>query len=413
MRILHVNKFLYRRGGAESYMLDLAHLQAEAGHTVEYFAMKHPDNLPSRYERHFPGNVELEPMPESLLGKVEGAGRLLFSPSSLVGMAKVVREFKPDVVHLHNIYHQLSPSILRPLASRSIPAVMTLHDYKLACPTYRFLDKGEICEACLGGRYRQAVIRRCNRGSLAASSLNALEMRLHMSFGAYDPVQRFLCPSEFLAGKMREAGVFPDRMRHVPHFVKTAGVEVKSQPGGGVVFAGRLSPEKGVDTLIEAAAMAGVHLDIAGEGPQMQSLQAIAERLAGGLVTFHGRIPLPEVRELLRSGSVAALPARWYENQPLSILDAFACGVPVVGTSLGGIPELIEDRVDGYLVPPNDPAQLADRLRAIADFSGSSYEMGLAGRKKVEERFSVERHLESIEETYAEAAAAVDDPVPG
>lgn len=408
MRILHVNKFLYRRGGAESYMLDLAQLQLQAGHSVEYFAMKHPDNLPSRYERHFPDNVELEPMPESLLGKVEGAGRLLFSPTSLLGMARVVRDFKPDVVHLHNIYHQLSPSILRPLASRSIPAVMTLHDYKLACPTYRFLDKGQICEACLGGKYRQAVMRRCNRGSLAASTLNAVEMRLHMSFGAYEPVQQFLCPSEFLAGKMREAGVFPERMRHIPHFVQTAGVEVKSQPGGSAVFAGRLSHEKGVDTLIEAAAMAGVHLDIAGEGPQMPALKAMAERLAGGLVTFHGRIPLSEVRDLLRAGSVAALPARWYENQPLSVLDAFACGVPVVGTNLGGIPELIEDRVDGYLVPPDDPAQLADRLRAVADYSGSSYEMGLAGRRKVEQRFSVEGHLESIEGAYAEAAAAVD-----
>lgn len=413
MKILHVNKFLYRRGGAESYMLDLAQLQLQAGHTVEYFAMAHPHNLPSRYERHFPGNVELEPMPESLLGKVEGAGRLLFSPASLLGMARVVRDFKPDVVHLHNIYHQLSPSILRPLASRSIPAVMTLHDYKLACPTYRFLDKGQICEACLGGKYRQAVIHRCNRGSLAASTLNAVEMRLHMSFGAYDPVQLFLCPSEFLAGKMREAGVFPERMRHVPHFVETAGVEMKSQPGGGAVFAGRLSHEKGVDTLIEAAAMAGVHLDVAGEGPQMQDLRETAERLAGGLVTFHGRIPLAEVRDLLRAGSVAALPARWYENQPLSVLDAFACGVPVVGTNLGGIPELIEDRVDGYLVPPDDPAQLADRLRAVADFSGSSYEMGLSGRRKVEEQFSVERHLASIEGAYAEAAEAVDVPAAG
>lgn len=179
------------------------------------------------------------------------------------------------------------------------------------------------------------------------------------------------------------------------------------------MFAGRLSHEKGVDTLIEAAAMAGVHLDVAGEGPQMQDLRETAERLAGGLVTFHGRIPLAEVRDLLRAGSVAALPARWYENQPLSVLDAFACGVPVVGTNLGGIPELIEDRVDGYLVPPDDPAQLADRLRAVADFSGSSYEMGLSGRRKVEEQFSVERHLASIEGAYAEAAEAVDVPAAG
>ncbi|CAN5818002.1 glycosyltransferase family 4 protein [soil metagenome] len=403
MRILHVNKFLYRRGGAESYMLDLAAIQQAAGHAVEFFAMKHPQNLPSRYEQHFPGNVELEPMPASLLGKAQGAGRLLFSPSALLGMSRVVRDFKPDVVHLHNIYHQLSPSILRPLIS--VPTVMTLHDYKLACPTYRFLDKGEICEACLGGNFRKALVRRCNRGSVAASGLNALEMRLHMTFGAYEPVQLFLCPSRFLAGKMREAGVFPDRMRHLPHFIETAGVDHKLQPGGGAVYAGRLSHEKGVDVLIEAASMAGVHVDVAGEGPEMDSLKRLAVKLADGLVTFHGRISLAEVRELLRAGAVAALPARWYENQPLSVLDAYACGVPVVGSNLGGIPELIEDRVDGYLIPPDDPAELGSRLRSITDSAGGAYEMGLMGRRKVEDQFSVERHLAGIDGAYADAAA--------
>jgi glycosyltransferase involved in cell wall biosynthesis len=404
MKILHVNKYLYRRGGAESYMLDLAALQREAGHAVEFFSMGHRENLPSTYERYFPDNVELEPMPPSILGKAAAAGRVLFSPSSLIGMARVVRDFKPDIVHLHNIYHQLSPSILRPLAAASIPTVMTLHDYKLACPTYRFLDKGRICEACLGGHFRQAAIRRCNRGSLAASSLNAVEMRLHESFGAYEPVDLFLCPSRFLAGKMQQAGVFTDRMRHLPHFIETAGVEVKSQPGGGAVFAGRLSHEKGVDVLIEAAAMAGIPLDIAGEGPEMQALKQRAGVRAEGLVTFHGRVPLARVRKLLRAGSVAALPARWYENQPLSVLEAFSCGVPVIGTSLGGIPELIDEPVDGYLVPPDDPARMAERLSAIAGSAGTAYEMGLQGRRKAEERFSIELHLENLESAYAEAS---------
>jgi glycosyltransferase involved in cell wall biosynthesis len=249
-------------------------------------------------------------------------------------------------------------------------------------------------------------MRRCNRGSLTASALNALEMRLHTTFGAYEPVSLFLCPSRFLSGKMQQAGVFPDRMRHIPHFVETAGVEVKSQPGGGVVFAGRLSHEKGVDVLIKAASIAGVRVDVAGEGPEFGNLKELATSRADGLVTFHGRIPQSEVRELLRSASAAVLPARWYENQPLSVLDAYACGVPVVGTNLGGIPELIEDRVDGYLVPPDDAPELAGRLSAIADFTGTAYEMGMRGRRKVEEQFSVELHLKMLEDAYAEAAAA-------
>lgn len=396
-------------------MLDVAALQEAAGHEVAFFAMQHPDNLPARYSRWFPSNVELEPMPAGVAAKALGAGRVLFSPTAMRGMARVLRDFRPDIVHLHNIYHQLSPSVLRPVSSASIPAVMTLHDYKLACPTYRFLDKGNLCEACLGGHFRQAVLRRCNRGSLAASGLNALEMRLHFSMGAYDPVSLFLCPSRFLAGKMQEAGVYPERLRHLPLFVDTAGVEPKGQPGGGAVFAGRLSHEKGVDMLIKAVGGSGVHLDVAGDGPEMGTLQQLARQRADGLVTFHGRLAQKGVRELLANSSVAVLPSRWYENQPLSILDAFACGVPVIGTNLGGIPELVEDRVDGYLVPHDDSAALANRLRLVADMPGTSYEMGLAGRRKVQEQFSPEGHLIRLEEAYSEAAqrsamAAVPTP---
>lgn len=404
MRILHVNKFLYRRGGAEAYMLELAALQQGAGHTVEFFAMQHPKNLPSRYGAEFPAHLELDPIPAGVAAKVHGAGRLLYSPSAFRGMARVVRDFKPDLVHLHNIYHQLSPSILRPLAANSIPTVMTLHDYKLACPTYRFLDKGRICEACLGGHFHQALLRRCNRGSLAASGLNALEMTLHFAIGAYNPVHLFLCPSRFLAGKMKAAGVYPERLRHLPLFVRTDDVEYKSKPGGGVAFAGRLSYEKGVDVLIRATAAAEVRLEIAGEGPDDANLQGLAATLAEGMVTFHGRLAPDEVGEMLRRSALAALPSRWYENQPLSVLDAHACGVPVAASNIGGVPELVEDTVDGYLVPPDDPGALAERLRLVAQSPDAAFEMGLAGRRKAEEKFSPAKHLEGLASAYAEAA---------
>jgi hypothetical protein len=128
VRILHVNKFLYRRGGAEGYLLDLAGLQVAAGHEVEFFGMRHPQNPAYRYEHLFPGHVELEPPPPGP-ARVAAAARMLWSPAARRGMDAVVRAFQPDVVHLHNIYHQLSPSVLRPLAELGVPAVMTLHDY--------------------------------------------------------------------------------------------------------------------------------------------------------------------------------------------------------------------------------------------------------------------------------------------
>ncbi|MBA2426680.1 MAG: glycosyltransferase family 4 protein [Actinobacteria bacterium] len=404
MRILHVNKFLYRRGGAEAYMLDVAGLQAKAGHEIEYFSMAHPMNLPSRFESHFPEELELNPPPSSLGGKVRGAGRVLYSPASRRGMAAVLEAFRPDVVHLHNIYHQLSPSILRPLKDQGIPAVMTLHDYKLACPTYLFLDHGQVCEACLGGHFYNAVLRRCNDGSLLASSLSAIELTLHTATRAYSPVRVFLCPSRFLLSKMTEAGVYPDRLRLLPNFVDVHRIKPGTEQGTRVLYAGRLSPEKGVDVLIEAAALAGIELDIAGDGPARAEFEALAQRL-GASVRWHGHMSQEALHDLTRTAAVAVMPSRCHENQPLGVLEAFACGVPVVGTTLGGIPDLIRPGTDGDLAPPNDPPGLAEALQRVLADPRRAREMGRAARAKVEEEFSPETHLERLEQRYLEAAA--------
>ena len=406
MRILHVNKFLYRRGGAEGYMLDVAAMQQAAGHEVAHFGMAHPQNEPMPYAAHFPSHVEFEPPPSGAAGKVRGMGRLLWSRSASRGVEAVLEDFRPDVVHLHNVYHQLSPSVLAPIRRRGLPAVMTLHDYKLACPTYRFLDHGAPCEACLTHRFWEPLRRRCNAGSLAASAVNAVELSVHTLTGAYAPVGIFACPSRFLEAKMRQGKVFPERLRWIPNFVDVDGIPVATEPGNGrVAYGGRLSDEKGVDTLVAAAAATpGLEVDIAGEGPIRPSLEALAAELGvADRVRFLGRLGLPAVHDLLRASSVAVCPSRWYENMPLAILEAFACGVPVVGTGLGGIPELIEPGVDGAIVPPNDPRALGAALRDLAHDPARAHALGAAGRTKVERGFSSDAHLERLWRLYDEA----------
>jgi len=406
MRILHINKFLYRRGGAEGYMFDVAERQRAQGHDVEFFGMSHPENLQMRFERHFPAQVEFEPPPVTIIGKVEGAGRLLWSTSAGRGVETVVGAFRPEVVHVHNIYHQLSPSILRRIRAAGIPAVMTLHDYKLACPTYRFLDHGSLCEACIPKRFWNAPIKRCNGGSIGASALNAVELGLHTALRAYGPIDRFACPSRFLESKMREAGVFPSRLRWLPNFVDVDAVAPQTSPGAGVVYAGRLSDEKGVDVLIEAVARRpSLRLTIAGEGPSRRALERLSQDLGvADRVTFLGRLPRESLHELLRASAVAAVPSRWYENMPLAVLEAFASGLPVVATNLGGLPELIETGEDGLSVPPNDPEALAVALESLAGNPQRSTAMGVRARRKVEREFAPELHLERLHSLYAEAA---------
>ena len=411
MRILHVNKFLYRRGGAEGYMFDVAALQRADGHEVAHFGMAHPQNEPMPYAEHFPSHLEFEPPPPDTAGKVRGMGRMIWSRSARRGIEAVLDDLRPDVVHLHNIYHQLSPSVLAPIRRRGIPAVMTLHDYKLACPTYRFLDHGRPCEACLAHRFWEPLRKRCNTGSLAASAVNAAELSLHTLSGAYAPVSVFACPSRFLEAKMRQGKVFPDRLRWIPNFVDVGGVPRAVEAGNGrVAYAGRLSDEKGVDTLVEAvAATPGLEVDIAGEGLIRPDLEALATELGvADRVRFLGRLPLAAVQDLLRASSVAVCPSRWYENQPLAILEAFACGVPVVGTGLGGIPELIEPGVDGAIVPPNDPRALGAALRDLTERPDRAHALGAAGRAKVERAFSSGLHLERLWRLYDEARERID-----
>lgn len=414
MRILHVNKFLYRRGGAEGYMLDVAALQRGAGHDVDLWGMTHPDNLPDLpLADTFAPHVELEPAPGGLAGLAASA-RMVWSPASGRGLARALDRFRPDLVHFHNVYHQLSPSVLRPVRSRGVPSVMTLHDYKLACPSYQMLSHGAVCERCVGGSTLNAVRERCKSGSLGASAVLAVESGLHRRLHAYDGVDRFVSPSHFLREVMLRSGMAPERIVTLANVVSLGDAPPPSPsappPGEPVrfVFAGRLSPEKGVDTLVEAVSStsAEVRLDVAGDGPSRAALEELAHRVAPGRVDFHGRLDKEAVAGLVARSRAMVVPSRWYENQPMTILEAFAASTPVVATALGGMPELVHDGVEGRVVPANDAAALAGALDDLAADPGGARAMGARARARFDAEFTGEVHLDGLAAVYDEARRA-------
>jgi glycosyltransferase involved in cell wall biosynthesis len=230
------------------------------------------------------------------------------------------------------------------------------------------------------------------------------ELFVHTITGAYSPVRIFICPSRFLEGRMRAAGVYPHRMVHVPHFIETEEIPVKTRPGSGVLVAGRLSAEKGIDVAIRAmSALDGAALDIAGTGPEEGALRALAEQVAPGRVRFHGLVDKAEVQRLMLAAAVVAVPSRWYENQPMVVLEALARGTPVVGSDLGGMPELIEPGATGDLVPANDPAALAAALRAFIDDPDRAFAMRTRARETIVNEFAPRRHLERIGQMYTVA----------
>jgi glycosyltransferase involved in cell wall biosynthesis len=238
-----------------------------------------------------------------------------------------------------------------------------------------------------------------------ASAVLAVETTVHRMANAYDPVQLFICPSRFLAGKIAAAGVFPDRLRVLSNFVAARTVAPKARPGGGAVYVGRLSHEKGVDVLIEAMGRLGGHrLDVVGSGPERGRLEALAAASAPGRVHFHGAVPKARVLELVRSAAVAVMPSRCHENQPMAVLEAFACAVPVVASQLGGLPELVQQDRYGQTVPADDPAALADALDRLLSDPERAFHIGQAARRQAERHFAPERHLEQLQQLYQSAS---------
>ena len=409
MRILHVNKFGYRRSGAESYMLDLIELQQRAGHETAVFSMTHPRNEPSPFAQHYAPHVEYDPLPAGIAGKVRASALMLWNRKASSGLAAVIAQFRPDVAHLHNVYHQLSPSVLRPLRQSRTPVVMTLHDFKLVCPTHAMLDHGRPCEACLPHSFHQSALHRCKNDSVVASGLLGFELGVHRLFGAYGGVHRFICPSEFLASKMRKGGLYPDRLRHLPNFANIPDEAAADNPSGPFVFVGRLVRPKAVDVLIDAIALVpGARLEIVADGPERAALEQQAAVVAPSQVRFLGHVDRDTVASIMSAARAVVLPSRSYENQPMVLLEAMALGVPVIGTDLGGIPELVDGGRTGLLVPVDDPPGLAAAMQALMTNPTTARVMGDAGRERAIAVHAPERHLAQLNAIYASASEMLE-----
>jgi glycosyltransferase involved in cell wall biosynthesis len=329
------------------------------------------------------------------------AATMVWSRRAATATARVLDGFRPDVVHCHNLYHQLSPSVLRPVARRRIPAVMTVHDYKLVCPTYRLLDAaGQSCERCVGGSVVNVVRHRCQSGSRAQSAVLMVESGLHRRLGAYDPIGAFLCPSEYLTGLMARAG-YGDRVRHLPLGCELSSVRARTGTGTGVVYGGRLSAEKGVDHLLAAVARTDdLTLTVCGDGPQRAQLEAQGRALLGDRVRFLGHIDRSALLGIIATASVVAVPSVWAENQPLMVIDALACGVPVVSGDAPALRELVRDGVSGIAVDARDHGALAAALQHFEHDLVAQAAIGRSARAFVAARHDMDTHLDALEGIY-------------
>jgi glycosyltransferase involved in cell wall biosynthesis len=405
VQVLLANKFLFEKGGAEKSLFETARLLQAHGHGTRFFAMQHARNLPCADARHFVSEVDYED--GSLRMRLKAGARMLYSLEAARKLAGLLDDARIDIAHLNNIYHQLSPSILRTLHRRGVPMVMSLRDYKVVCGSYQMLADDRPCEACRAGRHLQATLKRCVKESLAASVLTTVEMTLHHRIlDLYGLVDLFISPSAFLKDKVREMG-FPGEVVHLPNFVGGLA-QVAPQYGSTrprLVYSGRLGREKGLATLLRAVKGLALRLEIIGEGPMRGPLEVLVRQESIDNVTFAGYLSGDALQDQVRAATAVVVPSQWYENNPRSVIEAFALGKPVIGARIGGIPELVRDGDTGLTFPPGDVQALRGCIDELLAQPARAVEMGRRGRHLVETELSPERHYAGLMQVYERAIA--------
>jgi len=403
LKILMVQKFHFYRGGDSTYMFNLTKLHQENGNEVAHFSMWHPKNIESEYSGHFTSEIDFP----SLLNDFSASSawkvltKSIYNREAKVKITRLIESFKPDIAHFHNIHEHLTTSIVRPFYKRRIPIVWTLHDYRQVCPNTSFLCGGEICERCLPNRFYNVFLHRCKKGSLAASFAAMLSIYFERITRVPGRISHFITPSVFLKEKLVAGGFDPEKITAVPNFVDLSSYIPSPEEKDYFVYFGRLSYEKGVDILITAASrLKNARLLIVGEGPDEERLKKLAARLGADNIKFTGYKSGDELKEILAHSQFAVLPSRWYENLPFSIIEAFALAKAVVATDIGGIPEMVEDGVNGSLFPLEDAGILTARLEKLLSDPVLRREMGRRGREKAARLYDSRGHYEKIMEIY-------------
>lgn len=355
MKIVLVNKFWYLRGGAEKVVLLTKELLEQAGHTVEIFGMNHPDNLFSN--KYFTEFIDYEQA--NFWQKIKYGFKAIYNFEAARNFEKLLRDFQPDVVHFHNIYHQLSYAIIGVAKKMNIKTVMTLHDYKFISPNYNLFHHGKVNESCIGGQYYRCVLNNCEENVL--ESLLVVIEAYFVQFKKYKlMVDKFISPSRFLRDKFVQAGFNSSQIMYLSNPLADSNFKFVGGDGDYVLYLGRLTQEKGVKYLVEVAKiLPDINFKIAGDGPEWRNIGKIVKENNLKNVKLLGWQNATVVDGLIEKARLLVVPSVWYENASMSLLEAKARGQLVVASDIGGIGELLSADL---LVVPADSAALAKKI---------------------------------------------------
>ena len=401
MRILYCNKYNFAFSGTEAYLFEAMSLMRAQGNETALFAMADPRGELTAYDQHFVPLMDFKGK-KSALQSIKMAGHAIYSVDARKRLRRMISEFKPDLAHVRNIYHHLSPSIFWELRANKIPVIYHVNDFKMLCPSYNLVSHGRACEKCHGGQFWHVVTEGCYTGSRSAASASivlAAEAYVHRWLKTYERcVDLFLAPSQFVKDRLVENGCDPDRIHALPHFQKLPQHEIGAPAlDAPILCFGRLSPEKGVADLIQAMCfLPKVKLQIAGGGPQRDELERLTIDLGLNNVEFLGHLSPADLEDLIASARFTVFPSRAYETMGKSILESYACGRAVVASDLGSRRELVKDGLTGLLFPVGNVQKLADTISFLARHPELAARMGKEGRQWVESRHRPEDYYTEL-----------------
>lgn len=405
MKVLLINKYLYPKGGDAVSTLNTGKSLLSKGHKIIFWGMQDPLNPEYQYKNFFVSQVDLN-NPSGFKERIKITLNMLYSLEAKKKIEAVIKAEKPDIAHLNNFAHQISPSILHVFKKYNIPTIMTMHDYKLVCPTYNMISDGKPCEMCRKGKYYRCLLSKCTKNSYPKSLLNTIEMYLHHNIlHIYDIVDVFISPSQFLLSELRDMG-FRRKMKYLPNFVEIGDFKPQyNSTEESIIYFGRLSREKGLSTLIDAVGGLKVKLKLVGEGPLKADLESKVRNRNSDNVEFLGYKAGKELKNEIRNSMFVVLPSECYENSPMTIIEGFALGKPAVGARIGGIPELVKDNETGLTFQPGNAEDLRSKIECLVKSPEKIVEMGKNARAFIEKDLNAEKHYKSLMQIYEYAIA--------
>jgi glycosyltransferase involved in cell wall biosynthesis len=395
MKIVLVHNFYRQAGGEDVVFQSEKRLLERSGHRV----------IP-----YIRSNMELRD--DSLLHRIGTVAGMIWSQESRQTLATILDAERPDLVHVHNTFMAISPSIYSACSERGIPVVVTLHNFRLLCPGASFFRNEVVCEECTQHSLFRSVLHRCYRNSTQASAAVALMVSTHRALGTYQKsVTRYIALTHYAKEKFVRAGFPADRFVVKANFAEPDPGE-KLAAGEYALFIGRVDPTKGTRVLLDAWNRLPVKypLHVVGDGPDRQWMEDQVRELRLSEVIFRGRLSHAEALEAVKGARFTVMPSTWYETFGLCIIESFACGTPVLCSRLGAMSEIVDDHVTGLHFNPSDPQDLAEKVEWAWSHPLELASMGRVARRKYESDYTAEKNYSQLMEIYEQAMAACASP---